>query len=75
VLDIAPTLLALVGLPAGGDMPGRVLEGALADGVAVPMRIASWETIGERRSDRAAPVDPRGDADRLQRLRALGYIE
>jgi arylsulfatase A-like enzyme len=76
VLDIAPTLLALLGLPAGADMPGRVLEEAFAPGAAVtPARIASWEQIGRRRVTQAPPVDPEGDSERLERLRALGYIE
>jgi hypothetical protein len=75
VLDIAPTLLALMGLPAGSDMPGRVLDEALADGVEIPPRIPSWEEVGPRRLDAVEAVDPRGDADRMERLRALGYIE
>jgi len=76
VLDIAPTLLALLGLPAGEDMPGRVLEEAFApNGPAVPRRIASWEKTGRVRAPEAPPVDPEGDAERLERLRALGYIQ
>ena len=39
ILDIAPTVLALLGLPAARDMPGRVLAEAL-DGVSPPERIA-----------------------------------
>jgi hypothetical protein len=76
VLDIAPTLLALLGLPAGADMQGRVLEEALAPGgPAVLQRIASWERTGRVRAPEAPPIDPEGDAERLERLRALGYIE
>ena len=76
VLDIAPTLLALLGLPAGEDMQGRVLEKAFApNGPPVPRRIASWEQTGRVRAPEAPPVDPEGDAERLERLRALGYIQ
>jgi hypothetical protein len=76
VLDIAPTLLALLGLPAGADMPGRVLEEAFARSTATtPARIASWEEVGRQRVTEAPPVDPEGDSERLERLRALGYIE
>ena len=76
VLDIAPTLLALEGLPAGADMPGRVVAEAFAPGTpAVPARIASWEDVGRRRVVEAPPVDPTGDSERLERLRALGYID
>jgi len=76
VLDIMPTLLALLGLPAGADMPGRVIAEAFVEGSPpVPARIASWEQVGRRRSADAPPVDPEGDNERLERLRALGYIE
>ncbi|MBM3886248.1 MAG: alkaline phosphatase family protein, partial [Gemmatimonadetes bacterium] len=43
ILDIAPTLLALLGLPAGRDMPGRVLAEAIEE-VPVAERIESWES-------------------------------
>ena len=42
ILDIAPTVLSLLGLPAGRDMPGRVLEEGLVR-PSVPERLASWE--------------------------------
>ena len=73
VLDIAPTLLALLGVPAGGDMPGRVLE-ELLDGGPAPGRISTWETVGVPHRT-GEPVDPAGDAGRIERLRALGYIQ
>ncbi len=71
ILDVAPTLLALAGLPAGRDMPGRVLSEALR--FEAPERIASWE--GD------APLEaPKLSRDRdveqatLERLRSLGYL-
>lgn len=33
ILDIAPTILVLLGLPVGADLDGKVLTGALNDGV------------------------------------------
>jgi arylsulfatase A-like enzyme len=76
VLDLAPTLLTLEGLPAARDMRGRVLTQALASGPrGIPRRIASWEMAGHVREVTAPPVDPEGDAERIERLRALGYIE
>jgi len=76
VLDVAPSLLALMGLPAGADMPGRVFAEAFAPGTPpAPPRIASWEDVGRRRVVEAPPVDPTGDQERIERLRALGYIE
>ena len=41
VLDIAPTILHLFGLPAGADMDGKVLVNAFLDR-ALPARIPTW---------------------------------
>ena len=76
VIDITPTLLALLGLPAGEDMPGQALVDAFADRKdAAIARVASWENLGVPRGRIEVPADPEGDAERLERLRALGYIE
>jgi len=76
VLDVAPTLLYLLGLPAGEDMLGRVLTGAMAPGAPEPRpRIESWESVGRLREPGRIPVEPEGDAERMERLRALGYIQ
>jgi tetratricopeptide (TPR) repeat protein len=75
VLDVAPTLLRLLGLPASADMPGRVLAEALDEGW-----LASSSVIGEIDSYgsmvRAEGAVRREDEERaiLERLRALGYI-
>jgi len=74
-LDVTPTALALLGLPAARDMPGRVLVEAL-DAVEVPARIASY---GERRAHDAAAGGggETGDLDRavVEHLRSLGYLD
>jgi predicted AlkP superfamily phosphohydrolase/phosphomutase/tetratricopeptide (TPR) repeat protein len=44
LLDIAPTVLALFGLPAAEDMPGRVLAEAF-DPVPDLGRIPSWDVV------------------------------
>lgn len=76
VLDVAPTLLYLLGLPAGEDMLGRVLVEAMAPGSPEPLaQIESWERVGRQREPGAVPVEPAGDAERMERLRALGYIQ
>jgi pentatricopeptide repeat protein len=75
VLDVAPTVLRLMGLPAAEDMPGKVLAGAFNEGwlasSAGIARIATYGARGEvakavRREDEEAAV--------LERLRALGYV-
>jgi len=75
LLDIAPTVLTLLGLPAAADMPGRVLVEAL-DGVEAPARIDSWESVpgecGMHPADmRVDPADARAALDQLV---ALGYV-
>jgi Flp pilus assembly protein TadD len=75
VLDIAPTLLALCGLPPGEDMRGRVLSEAFED----PMeqaRIASWEDVPGDCGTLSHPDPDDGDEARLvDQLTALGYVE
>jgi len=71
-LDVAPTLLALLGLAAAEDMPGNVLEQAL-EGVKVPARVTTYETPGQPRAAPAAAGGP-VDAEVLAHLDALGYL-
>ncbi len=75
VLDVAPTILGLYGLPVGQDMDGRVLEEALdpafLERVAV-RAIASYET-GRPRALAGVLPSPQ-DAGLLAKLRALGYL-
>ncbi len=78
VLDIAPTVLTLLGLPAASDMPGRVLDEALdeewlAGGPAngLPGRIDSY---GDRTSAGVAVRRKDEEAAILERLKALGYV-
>ena len=72
LVDIAPTVLALLGLPAAEDMPGRVLSEAL-EIAEIPDRIASYET-GERGQQVGVSRDTEVDQAVLERLEALGYL-
>ena len=75
VADITPTVLALLGLPVGEDMDGRVLVEMIDPAFLAehPLRrVPSYEGMLER------PALPGPDADaatRREYLRALGYIE
>ncbi len=77
LLDITPTVLALAGLPAAVDMPGRVLADAL-DCSWPAERIPSWESIPGI-DGRHPPGTPYGvqstDSSLTRQLVALGYIE
>ena len=78
VLDVAPTVLYLLGLPAGRDMSGRVLEDMIAPAFLAahpPERIRSWEPWRWPWRRRAHPVPSGSDEQIKQRLRSLGYIQ
>lgn len=75
VYDVTPTLLALMGLPVGRDMEGKVLSDALAPEFLTqhPIQyIKTHET--QERGDRVA-VESEVDSAVIQRLKDLGYIE
>ncbi len=76
LLDVAPTVLQLFGLPIGEDMPGRVLTECFEEPCSVET-IPSWEQVegdfGEHPPDLQA--DPFEEQAALQRLVDLGYVE
>lgn len=76
ILDITPTLLQLLGLPAGYDMPGRVLAEVLEQTEPLD-RIESWEEVeGEcGMHPPALRVDPADSRAAMEQLVALGYVE
>jgi predicted AlkP superfamily phosphohydrolase/phosphomutase len=76
ILDVAPTMLALGGVPVPRDMDGRVLTEAFDEEWSAEHAV---EYIDTHEVD-AAPEARVGDADRdekliEERLRALGYID
>jgi predicted AlkP superfamily phosphohydrolase/phosphomutase/Flp pilus assembly protein TadD len=75
VLDVTPTALHVLGLPAGLDMDGKVLLNAFQDGRAVE-KIESWETVeGEDgRHPAHEQYDSAAAAESLKQLVDLGYV-
>lgn len=76
ILDVTPTVLHLLGLPIGRDMPGHVIDAMLTPEwrQAHPeRRIATWEPK-DREVDRW-PIATRSDENIKDKLRSLGYIE
>jgi hypothetical protein len=63
-LDVAPTVLSLLGIPVAGDMPGQ----SWVDEVGP--RVDSYDHLAPAQG----PVDVPADVDEVQ-LRALGYVE
>ena len=75
VLDIAPTVLHLFGLPAGADMDGKPLINAFRDR-NLPALIHSWEEVSgeDGRHDPALAFDGAAAAESLKQLIDLGYV-
>lgn len=77
VLDIAPTILALTGIPLGADMDGRVMTRILRTDALVPSRPDTVEThdTPEFLASRPEPVQhDASQQERLRQLRSLGYV-
>lgn len=73
VLDVAPTVLQLFGLPVGKDMGGKVLATAWKTPPAI-VRIPTWET--EKPSgDSHIENDAAYSQKTLEQLVALGYLD
>jgi hypothetical protein len=70
VLDVTPTLLALLGLPVALDMDGEIAERALIL-TEPPPSIHSYEPHGEA----AAASETAIDETTEEQLRSLGYLE
>ncbi|HXA02864.1 MAG TPA: alkaline phosphatase family protein, partial [Cytophagaceae bacterium] len=76
LLDIAPTLLTLFGLPVGKDMLGKPLLDAF-DTEVKPDFISSWEEIAGESGMHGEELqqDPVQAMEALQQLVDLGYID
>jgi len=76
VLDVAPTILTLFGLPVGEDMDGKVLSQAFVETPEIAY-IPSWEEVQGK--DGCHPphtrLDPVAAHEALEQMIALGYIE
>ena len=78
LLDIAPTVLYLAGLPVAGDMHGRVLNEAIQPSFLsrFPQHsLPSYEEVG-RSLEQIRPLVAESGADEemIARLKSLGYI-
>jgi len=76
VLDVAPTILTLFGLPLGDDMDGKVLSRAFVEAPKIAF-IPSWEDVpgADGRHPLRTRMDPVESHEALEQLIALGYIE
>jgi hypothetical protein len=78
VLDVAPTVLALLGIVAGADMPGVAAPGLLDEAeiarAAARTRVATHDTPQWQAAHAALRAEDPGAAERLEQLRRLGYV-
>ena len=72
IVDVAPTLLALLGRPVPSDTDGAVMSEALRDEVAVRERPGSYQ---ERAGGDDPVMSPEEEATLERSLRDLGYLE
>jgi predicted AlkP superfamily phosphohydrolase/phosphomutase len=80
ILDVTPTLLALQAIPVARDMDGRVLDTLLvsAPGLERPPPVATHDTpewLAGRSGSVPPALPPEAEAERLEQLRALGYVK
>jgi predicted AlkP superfamily phosphohydrolase/phosphomutase/Tfp pilus assembly protein PilF len=76
LLDIAPTVLTLLGLPVGADMPGRVMVDAFVEPPAA-QAIPSWESIAgeDGRHPPGYVASSQNQGLLLEQFAALGYLD
>ena len=76
ILDVAPTVLSLFGLPVGRDMDGRVLTTISQEPPEVQY-IDSWDAVaGDAAMNTAGtPGDSQASAAVIKQLADLGYID
>jgi len=66
--DVAPTVLAVLGVPASRSVAGKVRADLLKEGAVTSETVASW---GRRRAGAPPAVDPK---EYVENLRSLGYL-
>jgi tetratricopeptide (TPR) repeat protein len=73
LLDVAPTVLALLGLPASREMPGRPLAEGFVRLEPLP-RVATFEATPRPRAGAGAARDTAADRALVEHLESLGYL-
>jgi len=80
VLDITPTILALMGMPVADDMDGRVLTEAIDRSFLRANPVKMIDTYEDEDGDASGesdeePIESPLDDEVREQLRSLGYIE
>lgn len=75
LIDIAPTILHLLGVPIPEDMDGNVLVDAFRPGFLAEHAVQSGAASGTSGGDRPSGYTDEESAKVEERLQALGYLE
>ncbi len=78
VIDVAPNVLYLMGIPGADDMPGRVWTEVYEPSFLARFperRIASYDGLVVERPAVGAAPSPRAEEERQKMLKALGYVK
>jgi hypothetical protein len=77
VLDLTPTILALLGEPVGRDMDGFVLTGLIDEGHLADYPVTYLDTYerDDEPEQSDEPIESALDDAIREELRSLGYIE
>ena len=73
ILDVAPSLMALAGLPRAEEMPGRVPEELLPEAARAP-GLVNYAALVPRRPPEAVELSAQAREEEIAKLRALGYL-
>lgn len=76
IADITPTILALMGLPVGKDMPGRVLKEIIDPKFLAKYPVKYIDTYeGLIQRHQLSDIGAAGEDAQLKYIRSLGYVE
>jgi hypothetical protein len=75
VVDVAPTVLHLLGLPIPGGVAGRVLLEGLVPAARYRRAQNDEPDIVVATASPTPGLDAAGEAEIVSRLRSLGYLE
>jgi predicted AlkP superfamily phosphohydrolase/phosphomutase len=75
LIDIAPTVLYLLGVPVPEDLDGKVLTNALQSDFLAAHRVQAGDASGISQTDRSSGYTEEESTKVEERLRALGYLE
>jgi hypothetical protein len=74
LLDLAPTVLRLLGMPVSRELPGRAEEWPLTKEFAAKYPLQVVDSYGKYAADETVLEGKPLDEETLERLRSLGYI-